>query len=210
MTSELCSAILSSRSRIRARPSCRRELGGDLGDPLVDVALRADQKERPAEGDHGAAVTDDPHLDVLAVDLGAVGALEVGEDELVLVVLELEVVAADPLVVELDRVASSRPMVIGVGISRNTRPRSGAVQDAERDVGHGREPVARGRLRIESSHNPATQSRSKRTGRRPARPRSFRGSGSRRRPATSRGLGCRRPSPRAVLNSATRVRSSIG
>ena len=44
-------------------------------------------------------------MDALAVDLGAVGALQVGKDQLAVVLLDLEVEAADPLVVELDGVA---------------------------------------------------------------------------------------------------------
>ena len=44
-------------------------------------------------------------MDALAVDLGAVGALQVGQDQLALVFLDLQVEAADPLVVELDGIA---------------------------------------------------------------------------------------------------------
>lgn len=78
--------------------------GRHLGDPAVDVAVRPDEEQRTSDGDH-VAVANDPHLDVFAVDLRAVGALQVGGNDLVVVFLELEVVTADPLVVELDRVA---------------------------------------------------------------------------------------------------------
>ena len=46
-----------------------------------------------------------PELDVLAVDFRPVGALQIGEHELALVFLDLDVKAADAVVVELDGVA---------------------------------------------------------------------------------------------------------
>ena len=44
-------------------------------------------------------------MDALAVDLGTVGALQVGQDQLALILLDLQMEAADPLVVELDGIA---------------------------------------------------------------------------------------------------------
>ena len=44
-------------------------------------------------------------MDALAIDLGAIGALQVGEDQFAVVFLDLEVEATDPLVVELNGIA---------------------------------------------------------------------------------------------------------
>jgi hypothetical protein len=118
------------------RAAERGNLFRDLGDPPVDVAARPDQQQRPTHGDH-VAVADDPHLDVLAVHPRAIGALEIGEDDLVVVLLQLQVVPADPLVVELDGVPllaadrdGHREMI------EDTAP-VGAVENAEGDGSHG-------------------------------------------------------------------------
>ena len=76
-----------------------------------------------------------PELDILAVDLGAVGALQIGEHDLVLIGLDLDVKATDALVVELDRVAFLAPMVTGVSRFSNTRPRS-APSNTQGDRSH--------------------------------------------------------------------------
>ena len=111
------------------------ETGRDLGDPPIDVGLRADQDQRAPQRDH-VAVANDPHLDVLAVDLRAVGALEIGEDDLVVVLLELEVVAANPFVVELDRVALLAADRDRRGEAFEHLATVGAVQDSEGDIRH--------------------------------------------------------------------------
>jgi hypothetical protein len=51
------------------------------------------------------AVPQDAELDILAVDLGAVRAFQVGQHDLVLVFLNLDVKPAHALVVQLQRVA---------------------------------------------------------------------------------------------------------
>ena len=104
----------SKRQRLRIDP-LRQLLGhqiASLGDavaaqlfqPVRDLIARAEQQHRSPQRNH-VAEPQDAQLRVFAVDAGAVGALQVGEHQLALVFLDLEVEAADPLVVELDRVA---------------------------------------------------------------------------------------------------------
>jgi hypothetical protein len=127
-------------------PVGRRLLPGrDLGDAAVNVAVRPDEKKGAADGDH-VAVAEDPHLDVLAVDLRAVGALQVGGDDLVAVVLEFEVIPADPLVVQLDRIAVLAADRDRRGHVFKHTAAVGAMQDAESDQSH--VVYARGRARF--------------------------------------------------------------
>ena len=69
-----------------------------------DLIARAEQEHGSAER-NDIAEAEDAKLGVLAVDAGAVGALQVGEHELALIFLDFEMEAADALVVELDGVA---------------------------------------------------------------------------------------------------------
>ena len=82
----------------------RRQLGSDLGDATINIATRTDQKKRSAYGDH-VAITHDPHLNILAVHLCAVGAFQICQHNLVVIFLQFEVITADTLIVELNRVA---------------------------------------------------------------------------------------------------------
>ena len=104
------------------------------GQPLRDLLLRSVQQHRAADGDH-VAVAQDPQMRVVAVDLGAVGAVEIGKHDLVLIFLDLEMEAADTLVGELDVVpflAADRDRSGDVVVQP---PAVGAVQDANRRQG---------------------------------------------------------------------------
>ena len=79
--------------------------------------LRADDHHRAAHGNH-VARPDETEMDALAVDLGAVGALQIGKDQLAVVFLDLQMEAADSFVVESTGLPSSRPTVSGVEMSR--------------------------------------------------------------------------------------------
>ena len=75
-----------------------------FGQAMGDLVARAEQQHRSADRDH-VAEPQNAKLDVFAVDLGAVGAFQIGEHELLVIFLNLDVVAADAFVVELDGVA---------------------------------------------------------------------------------------------------------
>ena len=66
----------------------------------------------------------------------AVGAFQVGGDDLVAVVLELEVIPADPLVVQLDRIAVLAADRHRRGHVFKHTAAVGAMQDAESDQSH--------------------------------------------------------------------------
>ena len=104
-------------------------------DPPLDVGRRADEQQRPAERDH-VAVTNDPDLDFLAVDLRAVGALEVRGHDLLVVGLEFQMVSADAVVVELDRVSLLAADRDGCGQVVEDPASIGAVEHSERDERH--------------------------------------------------------------------------
>src|SRR4029079_1967932 len=70
---------------------------------MGNFLARAEQQHAAPQADH-VTIAKDAKLDVFAVDLGAVGAFQIRDDDLVLVFLNLDVEAADPLVVELDAV----------------------------------------------------------------------------------------------------------
>lgn len=78
-----------------------------------------------------------PQVSVVAVDLGAVRAIEIGEHDLVLVFLDLEMEATDALVGELDVI----PLLAADGDRGGNvlvKPSTvSAVQDANGDDGHG-------------------------------------------------------------------------
>ena len=82
----------------------RHVRAAQLGQPLGNLFARPDHNHRAAHGNH-VARPDEAEMDALAVDLGAVGALQVGKDQLAVVFLDLQMEAADPLVVELDGIA---------------------------------------------------------------------------------------------------------
>ena len=107
---ELGALVAADRAR-------RGRLAAERGQPLGDLFARAEQQHRAAEADD-VAVAQDAQLDVFAVDLGAVGAFQIGDDDLVLIFLDLDVKAADALVVELQRVAFFAADVTGVGNPR--------------------------------------------------------------------------------------------
>ena len=88
--------------------------------------------------DH-VAIAEDPQLDVLAVDLGAVGALQIGDHDLVLIGLDFDVESADPLVVELDRVAFLAADGDGRRQFFEDAAAIGPVQDAQSNLGHKRQ-----------------------------------------------------------------------
>jgi hypothetical protein len=66
--------------------------------------FRTDQQHRAPDADD-VAMAKQPQLHGLAIDLGAVGASQVGEHQFALILLDLQVKPADPLIVELDRIA---------------------------------------------------------------------------------------------------------
>ena len=80
----------------QVRPAKQRQTLGDL-------FPRSEEQHRSPQRDH-VPRPEDPKLHRLAVDLGAVGAFQVGQHHLAFVFLDLQMEAADPLVVELDRV----------------------------------------------------------------------------------------------------------
>ena len=75
-----------------------------FGQPLGNFGPRADDNHCAAHGNH-VARPNQTEMNALTVDLGAVGALQVGKHQFALVLLDLEMEAADPLVVELDEIA---------------------------------------------------------------------------------------------------------
>ena len=103
-TSRLTEGEAWSTSSVSRQTPGREIDAPQHGQALGDLVARAEQQQRAAHRDH-VAVAEDPELDRLAVDLGAVGALQVGQHELLVVLLDLQVEAADALVVELDGVA---------------------------------------------------------------------------------------------------------
>ncbi len=94
-------------------------------------------RTRAAEGDH-VAEAEDAKLDVFAVDLGAVGAFQIGEDDFFAVLLDLQMKAADALVVELDGVAFLTADGDGRGDIVEDATSIGTVQYPQRDQGHTR------------------------------------------------------------------------
>ena len=104
----------SSRTRnqnsdrlLRHDPHCRPRCQ-DSSAPLranwpgaAHLLLRSVQEHRAADGDH-VAIAQNAEMRIVAVDLGAVGAVEVREDDLFLIFLNFQVKAADPLVGQLD------------------------------------------------------------------------------------------------------------
>ena len=80
-----------------ARAANRGQSRGDLFPFAVD-------QRGPADMDH-VAVPQDPQLNLFAVDPRPIGASQIGEHDVLLVILYLDVEATDPLVVQLDRVA---------------------------------------------------------------------------------------------------------
>src|SRR5262249_17615835 len=72
--------------------------------PGEDLLLGAEQEQGAAQTD-AVAGAEPADLHDVAVDPGAVGALQVGEDDLGVVALDLGVVAANALVVETEQVA---------------------------------------------------------------------------------------------------------
>lgn len=73
---------------------------------------------------------------VLAVDARAVSALQIGKDKFLLIVLDLDVKAADPLVIELDRVALFTTNRDGRLKILEDLPAVGPVQNSQRHSGH--------------------------------------------------------------------------
>ena len=104
--------------------------------PLGDLLAGAEQQHAAAELDH-VAEPQDAKLHVLVVDLRAVGAFQVGDHQAVVIFLNLDVIPADPLVVELDRVALfAADGDRRIEILKDAAP-VGAVEHADRDAGHG-------------------------------------------------------------------------
>jgi len=75
-----------------------------LFQPPGDLLARAEDHDRAADLDD-VPVAQVPELDVFAINPGAVGALQVGQDHLVVIHLDLGVVAADTFIIQLNRVA---------------------------------------------------------------------------------------------------------
>jgi len=87
------------RARFRRRPAAVQHglhFGGDF-------FRTAEEEEATPNGDLIANLKD-AHLDRMAVDPSAVGALQIGEDNLAAVLLNLRVKAADPFVIQADRI----------------------------------------------------------------------------------------------------------
>src|SRR5437763_1618111 len=77
---------------------------GERVHPLADLLLGAEEQERSTDAD-AVAGAQSADLHDVAVDAGAVGAFEVGDDDLAVVELDLGMEAADALVVEPEDVA---------------------------------------------------------------------------------------------------------
>ena len=76
--------------------------------PLGDLVARAEKQHRTPNGNH-VAMPQDPDGNGFPVDLGPVRTLQVGQDQLVLVFLDLDVEPADPLIIELNGVPLPDP-----------------------------------------------------------------------------------------------------
>src|SRR5262249_33629575 len=91
--------VVARRPAGRAGAAARHRLHA-----LADLLVRAEQDQRAADAD-AVARAQAADLHDVAVDAGAVGALEVGDDDLGVVELHLGVESADALVVEAEDVA---------------------------------------------------------------------------------------------------------
>ena len=131
--------LLVRLTRLQDDP--RREIGlAKRRQPLGDFLPRAEQHHGPPQADHVAG-PQPPELDGLAVDLGAVGAFQVGQHQLALVFLDFQMEAADPLVVELDGVSLlAADSQGGRNILENASPVS-AVQNSQGNSCHGALPI---------------------------------------------------------------------
>ena len=109
-----------------------RSTPAERSQPPGNLLARAEYQQRSAQGDH-VARAEHPNLHALAVDLRAVGALQVGQHDLVLVFLDLQVEAADPFVVELEGVAFLAADGKRRGHVGEDSPPVGAVQYSQRD-----------------------------------------------------------------------------
>src|SRR5207237_2661708 len=82
----------------------------EAAESLGDLVAGAEEQDAAPQVNH-VAVPEDAELHVLAVDLRAVGALQVGDHVAVVIFLNLDMEAADPLVVALDGV----PLIAAAG-----------------------------------------------------------------------------------------------
>ena len=71
--------------------------------PPQDLLVAANQQHRPTQRDQVTRLQH-AHLHRMPVDLGSVGAVEIGENQPAVVFLDLQVKPADPLVIQLDRI----------------------------------------------------------------------------------------------------------
>jgi hypothetical protein len=106
-----------------------------LCDATCDFFPGAKQQHGPTNRDH-ISHSEDSQLDILTVDFGPVGTLQIGQDQLFMVLLDFQVEPADAFVVQLD----------GVAFLTADRDRSGqigehaaavrAIQNTQRDATH--------------------------------------------------------------------------
>src|SRR5262249_49693146 len=107
----------------------------ELIQPADDLILRAVEEHTAADRDH-VAEAKNPQLNIFAVDPRAVGAFEIGEHQLAAVLLNLDVVTADPLVVELHDVTFLAADRDGRGQMVVDPSAVCAVQNSQRYVSH--------------------------------------------------------------------------
>ncbi len=104
-----CGTFLQSRVDLGVKCSFDFGLAGsESRQTLGDFIARAEEENGAAER-NGIAHTEDPQLDRFAIDLGSIGALQIGKHQAIVVILDLEVESANAFIVQLNRITLFAP-----------------------------------------------------------------------------------------------------